>query len=323
MPRGVRARAGRSPPLLVDRGDERQHQVRGPEPSRASSRSRGRAPPHASRFGLGRAGRGANAEGLSASVAAAASSSIAEMTVSIRNVAEASGRLADLVTSDLSSITSDSVVREIGATRTAGTSSRGSCARDERGGLVPCGAPGGHARDPRRGRPGGDGAAAALEGAQPRDRGHPRGDQRVNDQTNLPGAQRRDPRARRPASTRGFAVVAEEIRELSGADGGLDEGDHGAHRERPEGDDRRGRGDATRHASPSRRGCGAVDELAAAIRRAAEDSEKASGGLPGIASGTPSSTRDPADHVVVPERQRDVAGDRPRHREQSAAARRS
>jgi len=157
-----------------------------------------------------------SAEGLSAAVAST-TSSITEMILSVRNVAENVGRLADLVTNTSSSITEiDSVVREIERNAGQGHELTREVARmmGEEGlaalrrtadGMVAIRSSVGEAATVVR----------SLEA-----RSHEIGSilvviNEVNDQTNLLALNAAILAAQAGEHGRGFAVVAEEIRELS------------------------------------------------------------------------------------------------------------
>ncbi len=227
-----------------------------------------------------------NAEGLSSAVERS-SSSIAEMNLSIRNVAEHVSKLADLVTSTSSSITEiDSVVREIERNAGQGHELSREVAQTMGGdGLVSL----------RRAAEGMSGirssvaqAATVIRGLEARS--HEIGSilgviNEVNDQTNLLALNAAILAAQAGEHGRGFAVVAEEIRELSArtasstkeitslissvqtestnAVEAMDEG--------------------TRKVEE---GVRTVEELGEIIRRAAENSEKASTASRGIAQAT-------------------------------------
>ncbi|HEY6000804.1 MAG TPA: HAMP domain-containing methyl-accepting chemotaxis protein [bacterium] len=227
-----------------------------------------------------------NAEGLSASVERA-SSAIGEMTVSIRNVAEHVGRLADLVTSTSSSINEiDSVVREVERNAAQGHELSREVARAmSEDGLVALGRTGEvmHGIREAVGQ-----AAAALRGLA--ERSHEIGGilgviNEVNDQTNLLALNAAILAAQAGEHGKGFAVVAEEIRELSARTAAstkeitaliasVRKETSGAV-EAMEGGTRR-----------VEEGVRAVEDLGAVIRRAAEDSEKASAASRGIALAT-------------------------------------
>jgi methyl-accepting chemotaxis protein len=157
-----------------------------------------------------------NAEGLSGAVEKT-SSSIAQMTVSIRNVAENVGRLADLVASTSSSITEiDSVVREVERNSGQGHELSREVARTmTEEGLVGL-------RRTAEGmleiRTSVSEAADVIRGLEARS--HEIGSilgvvNEVNDQTNLLALNAAILAAQAGEHGRGFAVVAEEIRELS------------------------------------------------------------------------------------------------------------
>jgi methyl-accepting chemotaxis protein len=227
-----------------------------------------------------------NAEGLSAAVEST-SSSITEMTLSIRNVAENVGRLADLVTNTSSSITEiDSVVREIERNAGQGHELTREVARmmgEEGLAALRRTADGMVAIRTSVGQ-----AAAVVRGLEARS--HEIGSilgviNEVNDQTNLLALNAAILAAQAGEHGRGFAVVAEEIRELSARTAASTK-------------------EITKLISSVKKestnaveamqngtlrveeGVRTVEELGETIKRAAEDSEKASGASRGIAQAT-------------------------------------
>ncbi len=227
-----------------------------------------------------------NAEGLSGAVEQA-SSSIAQMTVSIRNVAEHVARLADLVTATSSSITEiDSVVREI--ERNAGQGhelSREVASTMSEDGLAALRrtAEGMHAIRSSVGD-----AATVIRTLESRSReiGSILGVvNEVNDQTNLLALNAAILAAQAGEHGRGFAVVAEEIRELSArtATSTKEITKLIASVQKESTNAVQAMEDGTRRVEE---GVRTVEELDTTIRRAAENSEKASAASRGIAQAT-------------------------------------
>lgn len=227
-----------------------------------------------------------NAEGLSTAVEST-SSSIAEMTLSIRNVAENVGRLADLVTSTSSSITQiDSVVREIERNAGQGHELTREVARmmGEEGlaalrrtgeGMVAIRSSVGQAATVVR----------SLEA-----RSHEIGGilgviNEVNDQTNLLALNAAILAAQAGEQGRGFAVVAEEIRELSARTASstkeITKLIASVKQESTNAVEAMEKGTLN-----VEEGVRSVEELGETIRRAAENSEKASAASRGIAQAT-------------------------------------
>ncbi len=227
-----------------------------------------------------------NAEGLSAAVEST-SSSITEMTLSIRNVAEHVERLADLVTNTSSSITEiDSVVREIERNAGQGHELTREVARmmgEEGLAALRRTAEGMVAIRDSVGQ-----AATVVRGLEARS--HEIGGilgviNEVNDQTNLLALNAAILAAQAGEHGRGFAVVAEEIRELSARTASSTkeitkliasvkkESTHAVE----------AMDDGTLRVEE---GVRTVEELGETIRRAAENSEQASGASRGIAQAT-------------------------------------
>jgi len=227
-----------------------------------------------------------NAEGLSAAVERV-SSSITEMTASIRNVAGNVGRLAELVTSSSSSITEiDSVVREI--ERNAGQGyefSREVARRMSEEGLTAL----------RRTVEGMNDISASvgqtatvIRGLEARS--HEIGSilgviNEVNDQTNLLALNAAILAAQAGEHGRGFAVVAEEIRELSArtTSSTKEIAKLIASVKKESTNAVEAMADGTRKVEE---GVRTVEELGVTLRRATEDSEKASAASRGIAQAT-------------------------------------
>ena len=227
-----------------------------------------------------------NAEGLSAAVEST-SSSITEMTLSIRNVAENVGQLAELVTNTSSSITEiDSVVREIERNAGQGHELTREVARmmGEEGltalrrtaeGMVAIRSSVGQAATVVRGLEARSHEIGSILGVI----------NEVNDQTNLLALNAAILAAQAGEHGRGFAVVAEEIRELSARTASSTkeitkliasvkkESTHAV--EAME--------DGTLRVEE---GVRTVEEFGETIRRAVENSEKASGASRGIAQAT-------------------------------------
>ncbi len=227
-----------------------------------------------------------NAEGLSAAVEST-SSSITEMTLSVRNVADNIGRLAELVASTSSSITEiDSVVREIERSAGQGYELTREVARmmGEEGisalrrtadGMVAI-------------RTSVAQAAVVVRGLEARS--HEIGSilrviNEVNDQTNLLALNAAILAAQAGEHGRGFAVVAEEIRELSGRTASSTK-----EITKLIASVRKESTDAVQAMENGtlkvEEGVRTVEELGETIRRAAENSEKASGASRGIALAT-------------------------------------
>jgi len=227
-----------------------------------------------------------NAEGLSAAVEST-SSSITEMTLSVRNVAESVGRLADLVTNTSSSITEiDSVVREIERNAGQGHELTREVARmmGEEGlaalrrtaeGMVAIRSSVGQASSVVR----------SLEA-----RSHEIGSilgviNEVNDQTNLLALNAAILAAQAGEHGRGFAVVAEEIRELSARTASstkeITKLIASVKKESTNAVEAMESGTLK-----VEEGARSVEELGETIRRAAENSEKASAASRGIAQST-------------------------------------
>jgi len=217
-----------------------------------------------------------NAEGLSGAVEQA-SASIGEMTTSIRSVAEHVSRLNELVVSTSSAITEiDTVVREVERNSGQGHELSREVARvmtEE--GLAGLGRTGEGMLEIRRSV--GDAAAVirSLE-ARSQEIGSILGViNEVNDQTNLLALNAAILAAQAGEHGRGFAVVAEEIRELSARTASstkeitkLIAAVRGESRRAVEAMD-----EGTRKVED---GVRVVEELGVTLRRAAEDSEKAS-----------------------------------------------
>ncbi len=227
-----------------------------------------------------------NAEGLSAAVEST-SSSVTEMTLSVRNVAENVGRLADLVTNTSSSITEiDSVVREIERNAGQGHELTREVARmmGEEGltalrrtaeGMVAIRSSVGQAATVVR----------SLEA-----RSHEIGSilgviNEVNDQTNLLALNAAILAAQAGEHGRGFAVVAEEIRELSARTASstkeITKLIASVKKESTNAVEAMDNGTLK-----VEEGVRTVEELGETIRRAAENSEKASAASRGIAQAT-------------------------------------
>jgi methyl-accepting chemotaxis protein len=227
-----------------------------------------------------------NAEGLSAAVEST-SSSITEMTLSVRTVADNVGRLAELVTNTSSSITEiDSVVREIERNAGQGHELTREVARmmGEEGlaalrrtadGMVAIRSSVGEAATVVR----------SLEA-----RSHEIGSilsviNEVNDQTNLLALNAAILAAQAGEHGRGFAVVAEEIRELSARTASstkeITKLIASVKKESTNAVDAMENGTLK-----VEEGARSVEELGETIRRAAENSEKASAASRGIAQAT-------------------------------------
>jgi methyl-accepting chemotaxis protein len=227
-----------------------------------------------------------NAEGLSAAVEST-SSSITEMTLSIRNVAENVGRLADLVTDTSTSITEiDSVVREIERNAGQGHELTREVARmmgDEGLTALRRTAEGMVAIRSSVGQ-----AATVVRGLEARS--HEIGSilgviNEVNDQTNLLALNAAILAAQAGEHGRGFAVVAEEIRELSARTASstkeITKLIASVRKESTDAVEAMDNGTLR-----VEEGVRTVEELGETIRRAAENSEKASGASRGIAQAT-------------------------------------
>ena len=227
-----------------------------------------------------------NAEGLSAAVEST-SSSITEMTLSIRNVAENVGRLADMVTNTSSSITEiDSVVREIERNAGQGHELTREVARmmgEEGLAALRRTAEGMVAIRSSVGQ-----AAAVVRGLEARS--HEIGGilgviNEVNDQTNLLALNAAILAAQAGEHGRGFAVVAEEIRELSARTASstkeITKLIASVKKESTNAVEAMENGTLR-----VEEGVRSVEELGETIRRAAENSEQASGASRGIAQAT-------------------------------------
>jgi len=227
-----------------------------------------------------------NAEGLSAAVEST-SSSITEMTLSIRNVAENVGRLANLVTNTSSSITEiDSVVREIERNAGQGHELTREVARmmgEEGLAALRRTAEGMVAIRNSVGQ-----AATVVRSLEARS--HEIGSilgviNEVNDQTNLLALNAAILAAQAGEHGRGFAVVAEEIRELSARTASstkeITKLIVSVRKESTNAVEAMDNGTLK-----VEEGVRTVEELGETIRRAAENSEKASAASRGIAQAT-------------------------------------
>jgi len=227
-----------------------------------------------------------NAEGLSAAVEST-SSSITEMTLSVRNVAENVGRLADLVNNTSSSITEiDSVVREIERNAGQGHELTREVARmmgEEGLSALRRTAEGMVAIRTSVGQ-----AAAVVRSLEARS--HEIGSilgviNEVNDQTNLLALNAAILAAQAGEHGRGFAVVAEEIRELSARTASstkeITKLIASVKKESTNAVEAMENGTLK-----VEEGARSVEELGETIRRAAENSEKASAASRGIAQAT-------------------------------------
>jgi methyl-accepting chemotaxis protein len=227
-----------------------------------------------------------NADGLSGA-AEQASTSIAQMTASTRNVAESVARLAELVTSTSAAVTEiEATVREV--ERNAGEShelSREVAQTMSEEGLVALQRTGEGMRAIRESV--GE-AAAVIRTLEARS--HEIGSivsviNDVNDQTNLLALNAAILAAQAGEHGRGFAVVAEEIRELSARTGASTKEIAGliAAVRKESSNAVVAMEHGTRRVEE---GVGVVEELGATLRRAAENSGKASAASRGIAQAT-------------------------------------